>query len=149
MLHATNSRMGVRLALLDPERDSALVFESARARTAGCAAAAARARAAAAAAARARASLDGLSAPPSAAPPSGPLTDTFGRSVFLPADPTEDVTVREIPLAHTLLSSAVSGPPTWVLRSRRSTLPCVGGCALPATPRPVLCLPAQSIPAVR
>jgi hypothetical protein len=98
MLHATNSRMGVRLALLDPERDSALVFESALSQTPQGAAGAA-SRSASLARAATSASL-----PASSAFGPEPASEAFSAGVVLPTD----VNVREIPLAHTLLFSAVS-----------------------------------------
>ncbi|KAI8469489.1 MAG: kinase-like domain-containing protein [Monoraphidium minutum] len=89
MATTVNARMGMRLAVLDPEApDAALVFESARA--VQCAG-----RDGGGGGGGGGRSVSGSSA--------------NGKSIVLPSDPQEDVTVREMPLAHTLLASAIQG----------------------------------------
>ena len=95
MARATNIRMGVRLALLESDAaPTALVFESASA---------------------SEAALSGRGGG-GGGPDSGggrsvsaSAGSANGKSIFLPADPLADVTVRELDLQQTLLSSAVRG----------------------------------------
>jgi hypothetical protein len=84
MQTATNIPMSVRLALVEPARTSALLFESARS--------------------GGRRSRDMFSAAMAEAA-------ARGGSVTLPLNPLDNVAVRELPLGNTLLASAVGTAP--------------------------------------
>jgi hypothetical protein len=118
MQNATNIPMAVRLALVEPARSSALLFESAR--TGG------------------RRSRDAFSAAVAAAA-------AKGASVTLPLNPLDNVVVRELPLGNTLLASAVSrGARGREARPRARRPPSAFAPPAPPPPAPPPAFPAHA-----